>query len=485
MPDVKNIPAIKVGNEIYELKDLTAREHLFEVRPANDPPTSEDNKIWVHEQADEIVFPVLIDETHQDYELTMPQVAKTGMFNYKDPETGRYIGVNVLSERRTADQIAEIDEEAEEMLTVLRSTFVQNSEKAQPNGVATLDGGGKVPAAQLPSYVDDVLEYPAKNVFPATGEAGKIYVASNDGKIYRWSGSQYIEISNATDVLDDTKGDGSTTFTWTANKLYNVFAAENGRIDAIVNSVGAPSGIASLDANTKVPNAQLQNLINDTAGDSDINVTWSADKLYDILNVVNTRLADLEYVPIEITALTVSPSVVEDGSIQTSAVLNYTLNKAANRITLDGANRPETAASGTIALSSLSLTAKKTWTLGTIDERDRNVTKNTSMTFTNKVKYGAAAEPGSINDAFLNGLSSRILSTGKVRSFSVNAESGQYIWYALPSSYGTCKFTVGGFTGGFTQVALFNHQNESGKVVEYRVYRSDNKNLGLQNISVT
>ena len=265
MPDVKNIPAIKVGNEIYELKDLTAREHLFEVRPANDPPTSEDNKIWVHEQADEIIFPVLIDENHDDYALTMPQVAKTGMFNYKDPTTGKYVGINVLSEKRTADHIAEIDDEAEEMLTVLRSTFVRNAEKAQPNGIATLDGGGKVPDAQLPSFVDVVLEYPAKNVFPATGEVGKIYVATNDGKIYRWSGSQYIEISNATDVLDDTKGDGCTTFTWTANKLYNVFSAENGRIDDILASVGVANGIASLDTNTKVPKAQLQNLINYTA----------------------------------------------------------------------------------------------------------------------------------------------------------------------------------------------------------------------------
>lgn len=485
MPDVKSIPAIKVGNEIYELKDLTAREHLFEVRPANDPPTSEDNKIWVHEQADEIIFPVKIDENKDDYQLTMPEVAKTGMFNYKDPSTGKYVGINVLSEKTTADHIAEIDEEAEAMLTTLRSTFVQKSEKAKANGIATLDGGGKVPAAQLPSYVDDVLEFPAKSVFPATGETGKIYISTNDGKTWRWTGSQYVEISNATDVLDDTKGDGCTTRTWTANKLYNVFNAENGRINDISNSVGAAGGIASLDANTKVPLSQLQNLIDDNAGDSDSDVTWSANKLHDMLATIDERLADLEYIPIEVTALTVSPSVVEDGSIQTSAVLNYTLNRAANRITLDGATRPETAASGSIALSSLSLTAKKTWTLAAIDERNRSASRNTSITFTNKVKYGVAANPSAINDSFLNSLPTRTLSTGKVKSFSATAGAGQYIWYALPSSYGACTFTVGGFAGGFSQVAVFNHQNESGKVVEYRVYRSDNANLGAQSITVT
>lgn len=55
---------------------------------------------------------------------------------------------------------------------------------------------GKVPASQLPSYVDDVLEFPATTDFPATGETGKIYVATSTGKVYRWSGSQYIEIAN-------------------------------------------------------------------------------------------------------------------------------------------------------------------------------------------------------------------------------------------------------------------------------------------------
>ena len=63
-------------------------------------------------------------------------------------------------------------------------------------GFATLDESGKVPASQLPSYVDDVLEFPATTDFPATGETGKIYVATSTGKVYRWSGSQYIEIAN-------------------------------------------------------------------------------------------------------------------------------------------------------------------------------------------------------------------------------------------------------------------------------------------------
>ena len=54
---------------------------------------------------------------------------------------------------------------------------------------------GKVPANQLPSYVDDVLEYDSVSAFPSTGEDGKIYVVKDTNKTYRWGGTQYVEIS--------------------------------------------------------------------------------------------------------------------------------------------------------------------------------------------------------------------------------------------------------------------------------------------------
>lgn len=67
--------------------------------------------------------------------------------------------------------------------------------KGAANGLAELDANGKVPTSQLPSYVDDVLEYSAKSSFPTTGETGKIYVDTATNKTYRWSGSAYVEIS--------------------------------------------------------------------------------------------------------------------------------------------------------------------------------------------------------------------------------------------------------------------------------------------------
>lgn len=76
------------------------------------------------------------------------------------------------------------------------------SEKGAPNGVATLDENGLVPSTQLPSYVDDVLEYDSAPLFPAVGERGKIYVALDTNQVYRWSGSAYININNSVGSAD-------------------------------------------------------------------------------------------------------------------------------------------------------------------------------------------------------------------------------------------------------------------------------------------
>ncbi len=62
---------------------------------------------------------------------------------------------------------------------------------------ANLSNNGKVPASQLPSYIDDVEEYESLSSFPSQGEEGKIYVAKNTNLTYRWSGSTYVEISQS------------------------------------------------------------------------------------------------------------------------------------------------------------------------------------------------------------------------------------------------------------------------------------------------
>ena len=91
-------------------------------------------------------------------------------------------------EKETSDRVSYYENLSDQF-----ETF--KATKNQPNGLASLGSDGKVPASQLPAYVDDVIEKPTKEEFPQPGETGKIYVDISDGKTYRWSGSTYTEIS--------------------------------------------------------------------------------------------------------------------------------------------------------------------------------------------------------------------------------------------------------------------------------------------------
>lgn len=109
------------------------------------------------------------------------------------------------------------------------------SQKGANGGVAELDSTGRVPSSQLPSYVDDVLEYDSLSSFPQTGEDGKIYITEDTNLQYRWSGSQYVEISPSL-ALGETsstayRGDrGKTAYdhSQTTGNPHNTTAADVG-----------------------------------------------------------------------------------------------------------------------------------------------------------------------------------------------------------------------------------------------------------------
>jgi len=128
-------------------------------------------------------------------------------------------------------------------------------------GLATLDGAGLVPSTQLPSYVDDVVEYADLASFPATGETGKIYVALDTNKCYRWSGSAYIYItSGAVDSVNGQTGvvsldsddvsEGSSNLYYTAARQAAIEAyADQAEADAITSANSYTDGeISTLSA---------------------------------------------------------------------------------------------------------------------------------------------------------------------------------------------------------------------------------------------
>ncbi len=103
---------------------------------------------------------------------------------------------------------------------------IDTTERGVSGGVATLDEYARIPSSQLPSYVDDVLEFPTHDDFPATGEGGKIYIAVNQGtaanptRQYRWTGSVYAEI-NPSPGTTDALAEGSTNQYFSEHRVRN------------------------------------------------------------------------------------------------------------------------------------------------------------------------------------------------------------------------------------------------------------------------
>ena len=134
------------------------------------------------------------------------KIAPSSVEGLTDQLNGKYPDADgKLLEQKTAElegQLNTHEQYSEEKfgtiydrLDELDETKIDKAVIGQPGGVAELDDTGHVPASQLPSYVDDVQEYPSRSGFPATGEAGKIYVATDTNLTYRWTGSGYVEIS--------------------------------------------------------------------------------------------------------------------------------------------------------------------------------------------------------------------------------------------------------------------------------------------------
>ena len=82
--------------------------------------------------------------------------------------------------------------------------WIKRSEMAVANGVPTLDENGLIPSAQLPGFVDDIIEEDNVSKFPTTGESGKLYVDTTTNKTYRWSGTQYVSIKSDGLALGET-----------------------------------------------------------------------------------------------------------------------------------------------------------------------------------------------------------------------------------------------------------------------------------------
>lgn len=187
-------------------------------------------------------------------------------------------------------------------------TKIPLSQKGANNGVATLGSDGKVPAVQLPSFVDDVLEYPTLSDFPATGEEGKIYVTLDTNLTYRWTGSTYVEISQSlalgetsTTAYRGDRGKIAYDHATDADKitsavgvgLYKVGATSDGHIAGLsgiqkadITALGIPAQDTTYTAGTGID--ITNNVISNTQTSAEWgNITGDINDQTDLINLIN------------------------------------------------------------------------------------------------------------------------------------------------------------------------------------------------------
>lgn len=196
------------------------------------------------------------------------------------------IGLTNVEDKSSATIRSELT--ATDVTTALTFTPMDAAIKGAASGVAELDENGKIPTSQLPSYVSDVIEANDYASLPTTGEANKIYVTKDTNLTYRWSGTQYVEISQSLAIGETSAtafaGDkGKIAYDHVSNTSnpHGVTAAQVG-LDKVENKTGAEIraeltsaevvaalGFTPLDASTveSVTNAEIDEIFNPTTTD--------------------------------------------------------------------------------------------------------------------------------------------------------------------------------------------------------------------------
>jgi len=152
-----------------------------------------------------------VSGTNTGDETTATIKTKLGITTLSGANTGDQTSVSgnagtatKLQTSRTINGVAFYGTQNITVNAVDATSRVASSLLGAANGVATLDANGIILTTQLPSYIDDVLEYANLAAFPGMGETGKIYVAKDTNKTYRWAGSVYVYITSG--AVDSVNG---------------------------------------------------------------------------------------------------------------------------------------------------------------------------------------------------------------------------------------------------------------------------------------
>ena len=207
----------------------------------------------------------------------------------------------------------------------------------------------------------------------------------------------------------------------------------------------------------------------------------TADKLNRIEAAIyeHTQMLDeLLYKAITINNFSISKSTAELGEKLIGLILNWSYNKTPTYQKLDNVLIDNELRKYTIEKEISSNTSFKL----EVSDGKTTVNRTASINFYNGRYYGVSNSETYDSDFILS--LNKTLTNSRACNFTVNCGPGQYIFFAIPTRFGTPKFTVGGFEGGFSKVATIIYVNKYEYSESYDIYKSDNDNLGNTTVVV-
>lgn len=208
------------------------------------------------------------------------------------------------------------------------------------------------------------------------------------------------------------------------------------------------------------------------------------NSMYPNINNLEDALNELLYIPPQISSLTSSKSATtyEIGTTVTAPItFNWDYNKniisqTFNENSLDINIKQYTYNSN--------ISSDTNFTLSASDGKS-NCSKTLSFLFRHRRYWGVSQEPSVYDSNFILSLSNNEFATSRNKgSFSQNIGDNQYFYYCYPESWGNAVFNVGGFDGGVSLIDTISFTNSSRNTTNFRIYRSDNQNLGNQTFIV-
>ena len=278
-----------------------------------------------------------------------------------------------------------------------------------------------------------------------------------------------------------------------SNGLGSNFLADNGKYISILSvGVSEPAYTSQIwidTTNVSKPVLKIHNGTNWIAvsgSSSETGVSTADSVTYDNPNFVQYDTVDTALDALFAKVYYVKPTcslsadkrggTFEMGTVISAPItFTWTTNKNITSQTLTGCTLAD--ASVRTAIYNTNVMADKSFTLS-VSDGENFASSSVSYKFLNKIHWGNCAEPTTYDSTFILGLSNNKLTSSNKGSFSFSCPTGEYAYFATPTSLKITSAWVNGFQADLEEVAVVNHQNSSGYTSSYTITRFSNSGLG-------